>query len=170
MEKSNSGTIEKSKSKGVFSVYEVDDECNLEELKSWMQSGHSIESFPGTQFIRSDRNILMSSLKLAALNTIYGSADHLVITNQTSTPVESETSYSGTIYSTVENDEFFRSLSTNPIRIAWIIGPSSGIGTWGSYILVDSANTMINRALTGGVTKSNGQTLIVEFQGSLEEA
>lgn len=111
-------------------------------------------------------NILMATQKLAMANAVYPSIDRLVITSQTATPQDNETSYSGTIYTTVAADEFTRSGNANPYTVGWNILDDDANGSWGSFILVTEAGAMINRALAG-VSKTTGTAKLIIFTGSV---
>lgn len=111
-------------------------------------------------------NLLMASAKLDMANLVYPSIDKLVITSQTTTPVDSETSYSGTIYTTVAADEYYRSGNGNPYQVGWNIQSNSANGNWGSFVLITSTGTMINRAIAN-VTKTSGTAKLVLFTGTV---
>ena len=157
--------IETPRYKGIFTVYD-NPWYKTEELELWVRHGKRFEDLPGISILEQMSNILMASQKLAMANAVFPNIDKLVITNQTSTPVDSETSYSGTIYTSVPSDEFYRSANANPYRMGWNITASGANGTWGSFVLITPNGTMINRALAG-VTKDAGTAKIVDFQGSV---
>lgn len=112
------------------------------------------------------QNLLMSAQKLAMANAVYPTIDSLVLTSQTSIPVDSETSYSGTIYTANISQEFTRSGNVNPYILGWNITSESANGPWGSFITLNSNGVMINRALAG-VTKKSGATKLVMFTGTV---
>lgn len=110
-------------------------------------------------------NILMASQKLLMANAVYPRIDRLVISPDTSNPVDTESSYSA-IYTTSLAEEFARSGNSNPYQVAWNITNPAANGTWGSFILIDANGAMINRALAG-VTKTAGTAKLVQFTGSV---
>lgn len=111
-------------------------------------------------------NIIMATQKLRMANAVYPNIDRLVITSQTSSPSDTETSYSGEIYTSVASDEFYRSGNANPYQVGFNILNDAANGNWGSFILITSTGEMINRALSG-VTKSAGTSKLVMFTGSV---
>ena len=111
-------------------------------------------------------NILMATQKLAMANAVYPNIDHLVITSQTTTPQDNETSYSGTIYTTGASEEFTRSGNVNPYTVGWNILSDSANGTWGSFVLATQAGAMINRALAG-ISKTSGTAKLIVFTGTV---
>jgi len=151
---------------GLFSVYQHN-LADLYSVKIALRHGVPLAKVPGLELIGHDTNIVMASRKLAMATLVYSTIANLVITSQTSQPTDSETEYSGALYTTTEADEFYRSGNTNPCQIAWNITSSAANGPWGSYVCIDGAGAMINRALTGGVSKSSGSNIIVEFNGSV---
>jgi len=112
------------------------------------------------------RNTLMATFKERMSQAVYPLIERLVITNQTSTPVDNETSFDGVIYQTSTADEFSRSGPTNPFVVAWNIPPTVANGAWGSFVTIDAAGNLINRALAGYVKRS-GESVIVEFTGRI---
>jgi hypothetical protein len=113
-------------------------------------------------------NLLMASQKLLMAQAVFPNVDHLVITNQTTDPVDTETATGGTtIYSTVSTEEYMRSGNVNPYQVGFNIITDSANGTWGSFCLVTAAGVLINRALAG-VTKTAGQGKLVLFTGTVE--
>lgn len=149
---------------GVFTVFDST-EIPTEELQEWCID-RPLAEYPGLKMVSAHQNILMASQKTLMANAVYPNISKLVITSQTTTPQDNETSYSGLIYQTVAADEFSRSGGGNPYNIAWNITSNSANGVWGSFILVTSGGSMINRALAG-VSKSSGQGRIVQFSGSV---
>ena len=150
---------------GIFSVF-TNKHYTTEALRQWCESGRRIEDLVGVELVDISRNILMADRKQAMANAVYPNIDRLVITSQTSTPEDTETGYSGTMYTTVTADEFSRSASGNPYTVQWNITTDTANGNWGSFILIDSGGSMINRALAG-VTKASGTSKIVQFTGSV---
>lgn len=151
--------------KGTFTTADLPADADERMVGRLLRDGHSLEDLglPNTQIVH---NVIMDTFKLAAVTAVYGQIDKLRITNQTTTPASSETSSSGTIYTTVAPDEYYRSAVANPYRVGWQIRDSAANGTWGSLILLDAVGNMINRALAG-VTKTAGVIKIVDFQGSV---
>lgn len=111
-------------------------------------------------------NLLMASQKLIMANSVYPKIDALVITSQTGTPVDTESSYSGVMYTTNLAEEFTRSGNTNPYIVGWNVINDAANGVWGSFILVTSTGAMINRALAG-ITKVTGTAKLVLFTGTV---
>jgi hypothetical protein len=109
-------------------------------------------------------NIIMASQKLLMANAVYPTIDRLVITSQSGVPVDTETSYTDTIYTTNVAEESLRSGSVNPYQVGWNIRSASANGAWGSFVLINSSGGMINRALAG-VTKSANSAKLVIFTG-----
>lgn len=160
-----SSIVEIPKHQGVFTVFDHPG-YSTEWLKHWTEMGNPIEKINGLKICKVATNLIMASQKLLMAQAVYPNIDRLVITNQTTTPADTETSYSGTIYTTVAGDEFFRSDETNPYQVAWSITTDSANGNWGSFVLITSTGAMINRALAG-VTKLSGTGKIVQFTGSV---
>lgn len=151
---------------GIFLVYE--NPCyTTEELKEWRASGREVSELPFIKPIGRRKNLLMASQKLLMAQAVFPNIDSLVITSQTSSPADTETTYSGTIYTASSTEEYYRSTSSNPAQIGWNITSESANGTWGSFILITSTGAMINRALAGSVTKSSGSNLVVDFTGTV---
>jgi hypothetical protein len=134
-------------------------------LRRWMEAGKPLGELPGISGNGPVFNLLMASQKLLMANAVYPGIDRLVISGDTSLPIDSETSYTAA-YTTGEAEEFYRSGNGNPYQVAWNITSSSANGTWGSFILVDAGGAMINRALAG-VTKTAGTAKLVQFTGSV---
>lgn len=152
--------IEAPKYNGVFGVWTYPIGLTEDELKEWRRHDRVILDSCAT-------NILMATQKALMAAAVYPNIDRLVITTQTSTPQDNETSYSGTIYTTTASDEFSRSGGGNPYTVAWNITSNTANGSWGSFVLIDSAGNMINRALAG-VSKSSGQGKIIQFTGRVD--
>lgn len=150
---------------GIFEIYD-NPGYETDYLRCWCRDGNDILDLPGVSLERTDKNIIMAAQKLLMANAVYPRIDRLVITSQTATPVDSETSYSGTIYTSVLADEFSRSNEGNPYQVQWNITSDSANGTWSSLILITAGGEMINRALTS-MTKISGTTKIVQFTGSV---
>jgi hypothetical protein len=145
---------------GVFRVYDTVDRT-ITYLRMLMSEGYKPLSL--ATLAAECPNLLMASQKLLMANAVYPRIDRLIITNQTGTPVDTETTYNGVIYTATSNVEFFRAPG-NPYRVAWAIPANVANGNWGSFVLVDEAGAMINRALAG-ITKAAGTAKIVEFEG-----
>lgn len=150
---------------GVFSVY-TNPGYSTEELNELTRAGIPFTQIDGLELIETRPNLLMAAQKLAMANQVFPAIDKLVITSQSTPPVDTETSYSGTIYTTVAADEFGRSGNGNPYTVSWNLGPSTANGTWGSFILINSDGAMINRALAN-IVKATGSRKIVHFEGSV---
>jgi hypothetical protein len=153
---------ERAKHIGIFRMWDVPGEVDSRAL--WYSYHHNIDlaEVLGDPTIR--QNLLMANQKLAMAAAVYPNIDRLVITSQITAPNDSETSYSGALYTTTSVDEFFRSGISNPYRISWKITSSTANGPWGSLILIDASGNMINRALAG-TSKLAGVTKIVDFTG-----
>lgn len=158
--------IEKINWQGIFTVY-LNPGYTTQELRQWRESGYETVDLPGIEALGQRKNILMSAQKLLMAQAVFPNIDQLVITSQSSTPADTETTYSGTIYTTVDADEYYRSTGGNPAQIGWNITSESANGTWGSFILITSTGSMINRALAGSVTKNSGSNLVVDFTGTV---
>ena len=155
--------------KGVFDVYENTMNLSSDELRQYMAEGVDIVKIPGTCLVGPKPNVLMQAQKIKMAQAVYPAIDRLIITNQTSTPSDTETGYTGAIYTSVETDEFYRSgPSQNPYQIAWNINADSANGAWGSFVLVDAFGSMINRALAG-ITKNSSTSILVQFSGLVTE-
>lgn len=151
--------------KGVFHCWDNPGYNNADLREMFAEKGilTLAKELPGYQRVN---NILMASQKLLMANSVYPNIDKLVITNQTSVPSDNESSYSGTIYTTVASEEFTRSGNVNPYTVGWNILTDAANGSWGSFILITQAGAMINRALAG-VTKNAGTAKLVIFTGSV---
>lgn len=149
---------------GIFDVFDHDNLTNEQLLDIITWGGlHRSRHLRGYQRVY---NTVMATQKLLASNAVWPNIDKLVITNQTGTPSDSETSYIGTIYTTLTTDEFIRSANVNPYQVGWNITASGANGNWGSFITITSSGTMINRALAG-VAKQAGTGKLVLFTGSV---
>ena len=149
---------------GLFEVYDHNQLSNEQLLDIMMGPG-----FANSKHLKNRRlcrNILMASQKLSMANAVYPTIDRLAITNQTGLPADTETSYSGTIYTTNASEEFTRSGNVNPYTVGWNILTDSANGTWGSFVLITQSGAMINRALAG-ITKFSGTAKLVMFTGSV---
>lgn len=151
---------------GLFGTY-LNPGYSRDEVNAALDKGLVLADLPGVVQIETQKNILMASQKLAMAGQVYPKIERLVITSQTTSPSDTETAYSGTIYTSVDADEYYRTGNTNPYQVVWNIASAAANGAWGSYICIDALGQMINRALTGGVTKSPGSNIIVEFTGSV---
>lgn len=151
---------------GLFEVYH-NAKHSEDTLRSWLADGRRLQDLDGLILEAQCKNLLMSAQKLLMAQSVYPNIDKLVITSQTAAPSDDETSYSGTIYTTVAADELARSLSTeNPYTVQWNLTTESANGVWGSFVLITSGGVMINRALAG-ITKLSGQSKIITFTGSV---
>lgn len=113
---------------GIFTAADLPADADERMIRRLLRDGVPLSDLglPNTQEIR---NIIMDAYKLAAVTAVYGQIDRLAITSQTSTPSSSETSYSGTLYTTAVADEYYRSGLTNPYRVGWQIRDASANGT-----------------------------------------
>lgn len=149
---------------GIFHVW--DNPLSPEETRAVWEA-HGLDGlFNRLTGYQRRHNILMAAQKLIMANAVYPRIDKLVITSQTASPNDAETSYTGTIYQTTAADEVLRSGNSNPYQVGWNITASGANGTWGSFVLVDGTGTMINRALAG-VTKAANSAKLVIFTGSV---
>lgn len=155
--------IELAKHSGHFIVAEhnIQDESRL---KNWLKQGVPLRRIPGIRSVRIVKNTLMATRKLAMVNAVYPLIDRLVITANTAIPVDTESAYTS-FYTTGALEEFYRAPG-NPYQIAWNISNAAANGNWGSFVLIDAAGAMINRALAG-ITKASGTTKLILFEGSV---
>ena len=135
-----------------------------DELREMAKNGQDIIAILKNHCRR--YNTVMAEPKRQMANLIFGDIASLVITNQTSTPVSTETSYSGTIYTAGAADEYIRTGAVNPYQVGWNIFDSDANGPWGSFVLVGNTGLMINRAIAG-VTKASGESKLVLFTGTV---
>lgn len=151
---------------GVFTVFD-NTGYTTEELRVILRAG--VNPYGLAYLTRADQrpNILMAAMKQAMARAVYPLIDGLVLTSQTATPVDTETTWAGQIYATVASDEVTRGADgDNPYQVGWNIISDAANGTWGSFVLRTSAGVMINRALAG-VTKTSGAAKLVIFNGSV---
>lgn len=152
---------------GRFDVfgYDINPNFDVNELGYWVD--YDFDKLPGFSKLATCHNLLMAPQKLAMANAVYPSIATLVITNQTTSPVDTETAPGGaTIYTTLPADEYLRSADGNPYQVGWNIISDSANGTWGSFCLLNGSGQLINRALAG-ITKNAGQGRLVLFTGSV---
>jgi hypothetical protein len=149
---------------GTFRIYD-NPGYSLKQLRQWLSEGRPLDALIGFRSPIVKKNLLMASQKLAMANAVYPAIDRLIITSQTAPPVDSETSYTGVIYEAGASEEAQRTPG-NPYQVMWSIVSSDANGNWGSFVLVDAAGNMINRALAG-VTKQANTGKIVTFTGSV---
>lgn len=152
---------------GVFTIADLPDHVDMNIVKMCMEAGYNLEDLPyRLPNLQKVYNVVMDTYRLEAVEAVYHQIDKLVITTQTSQPSSSETSYSGTKYTTIATDIYYRSGITNPYRIGFQIRDAAANGSWGSFVLIDQNGVMINRALAN-TSKAAGAAKIVDFQGTV---
>jgi len=153
---------ENPKHTGRFDVFEHPG-YSTEELRGLIAADH----LDKITKVATCHNLLMAAQKLAMATAVYPTIATLVITNQSTSPVDTETAPGAVvIYTTVAVDEYLRSAAGNPYQVGWNIINDSANGTWGSFCLLTASGVLINRALAG-VTKNAGQGRLVLFTGSV---
>lgn len=152
---------------GIFRIWD-NPGWSTELLREWISRGFAPHEIPGLGEPVVVKNLLMASQKLLMATAVYPTIDRLIITSQTGLPVDSETSYSGTLYETSPGEEITRSGNVNPYTVGWSIQDDAANGSWGSFVLVTSTGAMINRALAG-VTKTSGTAKLVMFTGEVTQ-
>lgn len=141
---------------------------STEFLRRYMEENlEGLFTLPGMKASKPVFNVVMAAQKQIAGEYVYSTIDHLVITDQTDTPADNETDWTGTIYTTSTAEEYYRSAGGNPYQVGWNITSSSANGTWGSFVCVTSTGAVINRSLAG-TSKASGEGKIVMFSGSVE--
>lgn len=159
---------DKIRYKGIFRVWDspYTSEDATEYLQWYVAKGGRFEDIPGVKPDEEMTNTVMQAFKLDMINASFGLADRLIITNQTTTPQDNETSYPGVFYTSTVGDLIYKSNNTNPFRMGFNIRSSAANGTWGSFILVTADGRMINRALAN-TSKKSGVAKIIDFEGRL---
>lgn len=159
--------IQKVQFRGVFTIADLPDHVDLDIVSRCFDAGLQMEDLPWRlPNLQRIENVVMDSYRLKAVEAVYHQIDRLVITTQTTQPSSAETEYTGTKYTTVATDIYYRSGISNPYRIGFQVRDPAANGSWGSFVLIDSNGVMINRALAN-TSKTAGAAKIVDFQGTV---
>lgn len=140
---------------------------DLKEIAKLLRSGRCLEDFESCKVLGKFRNLVMDTRLNEINNYLFNKATKLLVTSNTDTPVGTElTPTTGIIYTATANLITGRS-EGNPYYLSFAIMSDNANGTWGSLVLTDSDNLIINRVLTPGVTKESSKVMFIELQSTV---
>lgn len=112
------------------------------------------------------QNLIMDVWKNHMAIDLWDRAFKVLITNQTSAPVATETIPSSGIIHTITQEWETNRIRSNPYSIAYGITAKEADGQWGSLIWATEDNQMINRVRTS-IRKDSGKIVFLEIRATI---
>ena len=142
------------------------DQVTFEDLKELSRSGKSLSDYPGCNILGTFQNLVMARWKDQYTLDLWDQATKVLITNQTSAPIPTETTPTSGIIYTVTSDWETNRIRGNPYHIAYGITAPEADGQWGSLCWVTESGDLMNRVRTP-IRKDSGKILFLELKARI---
>lgn len=143
--------------------YSFDD---LKKISKEIHSGKSLLDYTGCKIHGNFKNLVMARWKDEYNTELWNQATKLIITNQTSAPIPTETTPQTGIIHTITSDWETNRISGNPYYISYGITAKEADGQWGSLCWITQSGELINRVRTT-IRKDSGKILFLELKASI---
>lgn len=141
--------------------------ADLQAISKELHDGKSFSDYPGCKVLDTFKNLVMARWKDQYTIDLWNQATRLLITNQTSAPIPTETTPQSGIIHTITSEWETNRIVANPYYISYGITAPEADGQWGSLCWITESGDLINRVRTA-IRKDSGKILFLELKASIK--
>lgn len=153
----------------IITIAEFPKELGFSYLKyvaKGIANGADIKDFSGCIVLGTFKNLVMARWKDEYNIDLWNQATRLLITNQTSAPIPTETTPQTGIIHTITSEWETNRIVGNPYYISYGITAPEADGQWGSLCWITESGELINRVRTA-IRKDSGKILFLELKATI---
>lgn len=136
---------------------------DLKLISKEIHKGKSLSDYSGCKILGTFKNLVMARWKDEYNIDLWNQATRLLITNQTSAPIPTETTPQTGIIHTITSEWETNRIVGNPYYISYGITAPEADGQWGSLCWITESGELINRVRTA-IRKDSGKILFLELK------